>query len=314
MSKGGSNASRGFKRCVECGSTKLTKYDNAIIACADCGHVGVAVGTAVTATNTAGHNPNRNPDNSRRKTNYMRTLAPYKGRLTKLDSRYYMHGDIGEDNDLDKRPRNHFLETWWENAKVSNGTEKNLALAFSEITLVSDGLSVPKCVLEKAATTYKMLVEKRQVKGRNIRTLSAASVYMACKQCGFPQTLNEVAKASRISKRDVGKGYRFLVKELNCFIPPVEIAQYLKNLLRWIKISEKTKETIDKVLGVAEELKLTSGRDPMGMVAAATYMASLLTGERKTQREISQASSLTEATIRNRYRELAKRLLFILAL
>jgi len=308
MSKEGSNASRGFKKCVECGSTKLTKYANEIITCADCGFV--AVDATDADTTTADHNPHRNPYNPRPRKNYinayMKKLTPHISGRTKPGSQYYI--------DLDKMPRNDFVEMWWKNAKVSNGTEKNLALAFSEITKIGDILSLPKSVLEKAATTYKMIAEKHYVKGRNIRALSAATAYMACKQCGFPRTLKEIVMASKISKRKVWRGYSFLVKELGCFIPPVKADQYLKKLLNQTAISEKTKQITNKILGVANELKLTSGRDPMGVVAASYYIASLLIGERKTQREIAEITRVTEATIRNRYKEFVERLLFTLVI
>jgi len=311
MSKGGSTASKGLQKCVECGSTGLTSYENdRIIICTDCGFV--------TTADTAGHNPERNSGSKRRKTNdtnaYMKTLTPHNIGFTTLDSRYDIDGDLREHDTLGGRLRNHFLEMWWKNARVSDATEKNLALAFSEITKIGDILSLPKSVLEKAATTYKMIVEKRCVRGRNIQALSAAAVHMACKQCGFARTLNEVAMASKISRRKVGRGYRFLIEELGCSIPPVKPAHYLMKFLKQITISEKNKEITDKILEVANELKLTSGRGPMGIVAAAIYIASLLTGERKTQREIAEIARITEATIRNRYKELVKILFFTMAM
>jgi transcription initiation factor TFIIB len=36
----------------------------------------------------------------------------------------------------------------------------------------------------------------------------------------------------------------------------------------------------------------------------------VLTGERKTQREIAEIAQVTEVTIRNRYKELVERLMF----
>jgi transcription initiation factor TFIIB len=46
------------------------------------------------------------------------------------------------------------------------------------------------------------------------------------------------------------------------------------------------------------------------MAAAVSYIASILAGERKTQREIAEIAQVTEVTIRNRYKELAERLQF----
>ena len=72
----------------------------------------------------------------------------------------------------------------------------------------------------------------------------------------------------------------------------------------------KVEEIAHKILGSAKELKLTSGRGPTGIAAAASYVASVLTGERKTQREIAEIAQVTEVTIRNRYKELVERMMF----
>ena len=56
------------------------------------------------------------------------------------------------------------------------------------------------------------------------------------------------------------------------------------------------------------EKGLTSGRGPTGVAAAALYIASVLLGERKTQRDVADIAGVTEVTIRNRYKELAEKL------
>ena len=45
---------------------------------------------------------------------------------------------------------------------------------------------------------------------------------------------------------------------------------------------------------------MTAGKDPMGIAAAALYLACISTGEVKSQKDISIASGVTEVTIRNR--------------
>ena len=71
-------------------------------------------------------------------------------------------------------------------------------------------------------------------------------------------------------------------------------------------------ELAHKIFFVAKEFKLTSGRGPAGMAGAVSYIASILTGERRTQREIAEIAQVTEVTIRNRYKELVERLHFII--
>ena len=44
------------------------------------------------------------------------------------------------------------------------------------------------------------------------------------------------------------------------------------------------------------------------MAAATLYIASVLCGERRTQREVADVAGVTEVTIRNRYKEIVDKL------
>jgi transcription initiation factor TFIIB len=46
----------------------------------------------------------------------------------------------------------------------------------------------------------------------------------------------------------------------------------------------------------------------MGIAAASLYVAALLVGDKKTQREVADIAGVTEVTIRNRYKELLEKL------
>ena len=46
----------------------------------------------------------------------------------------------------------------------------------------------------------------------------------------------------------------------------------------------------------------------MGMAAASLYIACLQNNEKITQRELADASGVTEVTVRNRYKDLARQL------
>jgi transcription initiation factor TFIIB len=50
------------------------------------------------------------------------------------------------------------------------------------------------------------------------------------------------------------------------------------------------------------------GKDPGGIAAAALYIAGILEEDRRTQREISKVSRVTEVTIRNRYKGIVRSL------
>jgi len=131
---------------------------------------------------------------------------------------------------------------------------------------------------------------------------------MACRQCGVARTLDEVAEVSYISRKEVGRSYRFMVKELESFIPPSAPSHYISRFSNQLGLAGKPETIAMHILSAAKEMHLTSGRGPLGIAAAATYIASVLVNERRTQREIAEQANVTEVTIRNRYRELVESL------
>jgi len=138
--------------------------------------------------------------------------------------------------------------------------------------------------------------------------VAAASVYMACRQCNVIRTLEEVAGAAHISKKEGGRNYRFLLRRLQTKVPPVNPKNYVSKFVNQLNLSGDAESIALKIIDLATELKLTSGRGPAGMAAAVTYIASVLTGEQRTQGEIARGAHVTEVTTRNRYKELTQKL------
>jgi transcription initiation factor TFIIB len=87
-------------------------------------------------------------------------------------------------------------------------------------------------------------------------------------------------------------------------MPVVDPVKCVARIASKSGLSEKTKREATKILKRAEEIKISSGKDPMGLAAAALYVACVSNGENKTQRDVAEAAGVTEVTIRNRYKGL----------
>jgi transcription initiation factor TFIIB len=230
-----------------------------------------------------------------------------KGLTTEID--WHDRDVYGKNLSPDQKAQVYRLRKWQRRIRVSNATERNLAFALADITKIANNLNLPKNVLETASVTYRKAVKERLIRGRSIQGVVAAATYLACRQCGLARTLEEIAQASSVNKKEVGRSYRFLVKELDYTIPLLKPSQYITKFSNQLTMQGKVEETAYKILAAAKEAKLTSGRGPTGIAAASSYIASVLTGERKTQREIAEIANVTEVTIRNRYKELVERLM-----
>ena len=75
-----------------------------------------------------------------------------------------------------------------------------------------------------------------------------------------------------------------------------------------LELPGDVENTAINILNQAIAAELTSGRGPTGVAAAAIYIASVVHDQRKTQKTIADTVGVTEVTIRNRYKELAKNL------
>ena len=158
--------------------------------------------------------------------------------------------------------------------------------------------------MKKASYIYRKALEKGLVRGRSITAVIAASLYAACRDTETPRTLKDVADAGNIKKKDISRCYRILHKELELKMPVVDPTQCVARIASKIGITEKTKRYASKVLKVAQEHEESAGKDPMGLAAAALYLACVKNNEDKTQRDIAEAANVTEVTIRNRYKGL----------
>ncbi len=298
-----------IQQCPECGSIRLMRdYECAEIVCMDCGYV--------IAAKLADRGPEWRAFDDEQRAKRTRVGAPVtftihdKGLSTMID--WHDRDVFGKRLSPGQKAQVYRLRKWQRRIRVSDATERNLAYALSEISKIANALNLPKNIVETASLIYRKAVRERLIRGRSIQGVTAAAVYLACRQCGLPRTLEEIAYASNVSKKEVGRSYRFLVKELDYFVPPLKPTQYITKFSNQLTMQGKVEEIAHKILKTASELKLTSGRGPTGIAAAASYIASVLMGERKTQREIAEIAQVTEVTIRNRYKELAEQLLFII--
>jgi len=111
-----------------------------------------------------------------------------------------------------------------------------------------------------------------------------------------------------MSRKDIGRNYRYIVRELGLKLMPTSPQDYIPRFCSELKLSSDVQAKTLEILKEAANKELTSGRGPTGIAAASLYMASVLCGERRTQREIAETAGVTEVTIRNRYKELSEKL------
>jgi len=200
------------------------------------------------------------------------------------------------------------LRKWQIRSRVHSSIDRNLAQAMAELDRLSDRVYIPRPIKEKAAVIYRKALDKSLVRGRSIAAITAAAAYAACRGSGTPRALHEIAEASLVDKKDVARCYRLLLRELDMHMPIPDPLTYVSKIAERTGISGKTQGIAIRILREARNKRAAAGKDPMGLAAAALYIACLQNNEKKTQKDIAEAAGVTEVTVRNRYKTLKRQL------
>jgi transcription initiation factor TFIIB len=292
-------------QCPECGSNHLSKdYSRAELVCRNCGFV--------LDENMIDQGPEWRAFDSEQREKRARTGAPMtytihdKGLSTMIG--WKNRDSYGKSIPTKNRAQIYRLRKWARRIRISNATERSLAIAFSELDRMASSLSLPRTVRETAAMIYRKAALKKLVRGRSIEGVITAALYAACRQCHVPRTLDEISNIAHISRKEIGRTYRYVSRELGLKLLPTSPEDYISRFCSELKLSGDVRAKTLEILKEAAHRELTSGRGPTGMAAASLYIASVLCGERRTQREVADVAGVTEVTIRNRYKELTKKL------
>ena len=90
-----------------------------------------------------------------------------------------------------------------------------------------------------------------------------------------------------------------LVKDLDLTLETYNPVSFITRITTEVGASEKTKRDAIKFLIKAEELMITSGKNPVAMAATVVYLAAITNNEKVSQTQVSKAANISSVTIRN---------------
>jgi transcription initiation factor TFIIB len=196
------------------------------------------------------------------------------------------------------------LRVWDERFRTKNGHERNLKQALGEVERMASALGLSRSVRETASVIYRRAVEEELLPGRSIEAMSTASLYAATRQAGLPRQLCEFAAVSRVEQTRIQRAYRYLTRELELGIAPIDPRDYVQRFISALDLDGETEQVAQNLIVTGTAQNLHSGKSPAALAAGAVYAASRLTNNARTQAAVSEMTDVSRGTIRNRYQEL----------
>ncbi|WP_435079043.1 transcription initiation factor IIB [Halococcus sp. AFM35] len=288
--------------CPECDGRLEHDHEHGETACVECG--------VVVEENEIDHGPEWRAHTADEREQRSRVGSP----TTKLLHDEGVSTEIGwrnEDasgNSLSSRQREKMnrLRTWHTRSQTADAQERNLKHALGEIERMASALGLPQSTRETASVIYRRALDEDLLRGRSIEGMSTAAVYAAARQAGIPRSLDEVTAVSHIEQLRITRAYRHLAHELGLKIAPADPLDYIPRFASELDLSaEATQRSRDLLTTVIEtDESYLSGKNPVGLAAAAVYAGALLTNEKVTQPAVGEVADISTVTIRNRYQDL----------
>ncbi|RLF67446.1 MAG: transcription initiation factor IIB [Thermoplasmata archaeon] len=299
------NESQGVERaypevCPECGGNIVMDAEHGVMYCENCGYV-IEENIVSTGPEWRGFDYEQALERSRTG----RPITP-----TSHDFGFGVEIALTDSEGSPVPPSESArIRRWTRRISTSGAMDRNLRAGLSEIERLCTNLRLPRDVREYAARIYREATRRNLIRGRSISVVAGATVYAACRRLRHLRTLQEVSRAAGTSKKEISRTYKFLSRHISDIkSEPPKPEDYVDRFCDKLGLGPETIEKAKEILRKAKEAGLTSGRGPQGMAAAAIYIAAILTGNRKTQKEVAQVANVTEVTIRNRYKELTEKL------
>lgn len=293
--------------CPECQSSLVDDVQNGEIICSGCG--------VVVADQMVDHGPETISSNLEDRMK----LARATGQTT------YSQHDLGITTEISISTKDfsgktinrevanqmNNLRKWQQRVRVSSPRERRLANVLAKMGETCDGLNLSRNVLETASMIYRNLDGHVEVKGKSVASITAATIYMACKQCDVVRSLEEICKGI-CTPKDVksktklaAKYYRTMVMEMGQLSAPVvTMDKYISKIANMTQTEVRVERLALEIAEKTKDSSIADGKAPNGIAAAYLYVASVLLGQNVLQRDVSSIAGVTEVTIRNRCKEI----------
>lgn len=191
--------------------------------------------------------------------------------------------------------------------KNMNNTDRQMTQAINVIREMSERIHLTRPIQDQAAKIYKNVLDSKALRGRNNEAQAAACLYIACRKEGVPRTFKEICAVSRVSKKEIGRCFKLIIKSLETNLEQITSADFMSRFCGNLGLPIQIQAAATRIAKKAVDLDLVAGRSPISIAAAAIYMASQASADKRTAREIGEIAGAAEVTVRQTYRLLFPR-------
>ncbi len=188
--------------------------------------------------------------------------------------------------------------------KVRKAGSEKLIQLLQEANNIAARMGLPSRVAEEFTKIVRFLYEQKLLRRSNMTTYLAAALVAAARIAGYAITMRDVARFFELDVLQVWSAYRSIVARLRVRPRPPCPEEFIPLLTSRLGLPTPVECLATRFVKELAKRGITQGKPPKALAAAAVYLASILLDEKRNQTQVARAADVTDATIRNRYRDI----------
>ena len=171
---------------------------------------------------------------------------------------------------------------------------------------------------------FKMVHDSGSMKRGSKDAKISACLYIACRQEGIqiiaqkimwtldnitiilhfsdvPRTFKEIVAVSTVGKKAIGRSFKLIKEMLDTNFDTIQTSDFMSRFCGNLGLKHDVLKAAMTIAKRAVDLDLVSGRSPISVAAAAIYMASQASENKKSKKDISEVAGVATSTILQSY-------------
>ena len=187
--------------------------------------------------------------------------------------------------------------------------ERVLCGVFDQLALNAAQHGLPACILEDAKNLYKAVSDEHITRGENRAGVIAVSMYIACKRCGVPRSVREIAEMFDMKPTALTRACRTFRAVIGCAdedantVTPMD---FVPRFCSRLGIDAETTGAVRDCVEEADRAAVVSDAMPPSVVAGAIAVVLAKRGIGIDVKEIAAVCSVAPATATKMKRRLEK--------
>jgi transcription initiation factor TFIIB len=186
--------------------------------------------------------------------------------------------------------------------------ERVLCGVFDQLSVNAAQHGLPACILEDAKNLYKAVSDGHITRGENRAAVIAVSVYVACKRCGVPRSVREIAEMFDLRPSALMRAcrtFRSIVGDADEDAVAVTPMDFVPRFCSRLAMDADKAEAVRTFVARADAAAVVADAMPPSIVAGAIARVSSELGLGYDVNEIANVCSVAPATAVKMQRRLA---------